>query len=135
LPGDTADFERVVVVADGAVDEHGIVACDSSATVRVLAEPGLQGAATAGVGGVHGDVLQWSVRPFVLSEQWRTPIFYLVVKRASRLPLRHRFRKPEVPGHLAAEQPASRFIWEHIWEPNTAKPARIGAMWCNGSDT
>jgi hypothetical protein len=43
-------------------------------------------------------------------------------------------RKPEVQDHLAAERPASGLIWERIWEQNTVKPARIGAMWCNGPD-
>jgi hypothetical protein len=43
-------------------------------------------------------------------------------------------RKSEVQDHLAAERPASRLIWERIWEQNTVKPARIGAMWCNGPD-
>jgi hypothetical protein len=43
-------------------------------------------------------------------------------------------RETAVPDQLAAEQPASRLIWEQIWEQNTAKPAIIGAMWCHGSD-
>ena len=43
-------------------------------------------------------------------------------------------RKPEVQDHLAAERPASRLIWERIWEQNTVKPARAGAMWRNGPD-
>jgi hypothetical protein len=34
-------------------------------------------------------------------------------------------RRPESP---AAGRPASQLIWEQIWEQNTVKPPRIGAM-------
>jgi hypothetical protein len=34
--------------------------------------------------------------------------------------------KPDVQNRLAAERPASRLIWEQIWEQNTAKPAADG---------
>ena len=44
-------------------------------------------------------------------------------------------RKPDVQNRPAPERPASRLIWEQIWEQNTAKPAGIGAMWCNRLDS